>query len=81
VGVILLPHAVERLRERFPNKSRKKMRCKIQRRIMTELRKGVRLSHGAIRVMVEPGIWAVCVPDVRGWKVITIFREEERNEI
>ena len=78
------PHALDRLRERFPGVKKEKLRGKLRYRIPVELKKGVQPDEGgAIKVEVESGrgVWAVCYPSLMGgWEVITIYPENGRRE-
>lgn len=73
VKVRFLPHALDRLRERLPGVRREWLKGRLRQRIATELRKGVRVVYGAIKIEVEPGVWVVCVPDAAGWLVVTVY--------
>lgn len=78
------PHALDRLRERFPGVKKEKLRGKLRYRIPAELKKGVQPDEGgAIKVEAEhgSGVWAVCCPSLMGgWEVITIYPENGRRE-
>lgn len=49
------------------------LRGRLRQRIEAELRKGVQVIYGAIRVEVAPDIWCICAPDWLGWVVITVI--------
>ena len=75
------PHALQRMQMRLPGVRREQLRIRLRQRIETELRKGVHVYYGAIRVEVVPGIWCVCAPDLGGWTVITVIDKSIPKEV
>lgn len=77
ISVRFHPHALDRLKQRFPGIRKEWLRGRLRQRIPSELRKGAEVNKsGGLEIEVEPGMWAVCFPSLMGgWEVATIIRE------
>lgn len=73
-------HAADRVEIRG-GKNPKKLGNKVARRLQGMLRVGVRPNERlGVKVPVEDGLVAVCVPSLfGGWDVVTVLKEEEKT--
>ena|GEM_PF-5989357 len=77
VSIRFHPHALDRLRQRFPGARKERLRGRLRQRIAAELKKGVQPDwDGAIRIETErgSGVWVICYASLMGgWEIKTIY--------